>query len=73
MHAQKGIENKKPEITRLCISFKSFLQDAELPAIHFVPTIEAAGVKFRPFPLFDDASRLNGSAARGYPFSAFRV
>jgi hypothetical protein len=69
---QRGIKNKKPEITKLCMSFKSFLQHAEpCPAIHFVPAIEAAGVKFRPFPLLDDAS--NGSAARAYPFSAFKV
>ena len=56
---QRGIKNKKPEITKLCISFKLFLQHAEpCPAIHFVPAIEAAGVKFHPFPLLDDASRL---------------
>ena len=73
-HAHKGIKNKKPEITKLCISFKLFLQHAEpCPAIDFVPAIEAAGVKFRPFPLFDDASRLNGSAAHGYPLSAFKA
>ena len=55
---QRGIKNKKPEITKLCIGFKSFLQHAEpCPPIHFVPAIEAAGVKFHPFPL-DDAFRL---------------